>query len=104
MSDWQAKASDYKSKCDAKIPAEWRLPSHMVEPLTEKSTRCVLREPGRMGTELGILTPREIEITESEDARYLTRQLARKRYTAVEVVTAFSKRAAISHQLVCPLR
>jgi amidase len=54
-----------------------------------------------MGVEFGILTSREIEITESEDARYLTLQLVRKRYTAVEVVTAFSKRAAISHQLVC---
>jgi hypothetical protein len=101
MSAWHVIASDYKAKCDAKIPVEWRLPGYMLEPLSDKSTHGVLTEPRKMGIELGILTPREIEITESDDARHLTLQLVHKKYTAVEVVTAFSKRAAISHQLVC---
>ena len=103
-SDWQTIQNAYKSKNDSKIPIEWRLPYHVTEPLTQESSLNVLSKPSEIGIELGILTPREAEITASRDASDLILQLSSRRYTALEVATAFSKRAAISHQLVCPVQ
>jgi amidase len=51
----------------------------------------------------GILTPREIDITENYDATGLAEAIATKKFTAVTVTTAFCKRAIIAHQLTCCL-
>lgn len=51
----------------------------------------------------GILTPSEVDITESYDAFSLAEAIASKKLTAVDVVIAFSKRAIIAHQLTCCL-
>lgn len=73
------------------IPPEWRFknipPAHEVPNAVE----YILQS--------GLLTPEERKITETIDARVLLRQLATKELSAVEVVTAFSKRAALAHQL-----
>lgn len=50
--------------------------------------------------ETGILSSRDLEITEIDDANELVAALASGTYSAVEVTTAFLKRAAIAHQLV----
>ena len=47
----------------------------------------------------GILSPAELSITETTDATLLLKQLAAKQLSAVNVVTAYSKRAALAHQL-----
>ncbi|KAE8147479.1 amidase signature domain-containing protein [Aspergillus avenaceus] len=47
----------------------------------------------------GLLTNRELEITENWDVRGLLRVIAEGRYKTEEVVGAFCKRAAIAHQL-----
>jgi Asp-tRNA(Asn)/Glu-tRNA(Gln) amidotransferase A subunit family amidase len=47
----------------------------------------------------GILSAREIDITEGYDATALLQKLASKELSAVEVTTAFCKRAAIAQQL-----
>lgn len=51
----------------------------------------------------GILTPEEIEITEKYDTISLAEAIAARKYTAVTVAKAFSKRAIIAHQLTCCL-
>lgn len=51
----------------------------------------------------GILTADELSITEDHDATSLADALAKRKYTAVAVATAFCKRAAIAHQLTCCL-
>lgn len=48
----------------------------------------------------GILTARELEITEAEDAIAILDQIHSKTWSAVEVTVAFCKRAAIAQQLV----
>ena len=48
----------------------------------------------------GLLTARELGITESEDVTVLLGQIARAEYSALEVATAFIKRAVIAQQLV----
>lgn len=48
----------------------------------------------------GLLTGRELNITESKDVTVLLGQIARAEYSALEVATAFIKRAVIAQQLV----
>ena len=55
-----------------------------------------------------LLSTRELEITETEDVDILLGKLAAAEWSAVEVTTAFCKRAVVAHQLVsqlllCPL-
>ncbi|PNH51028.1 hypothetical protein VD0002_g5506 [Verticillium dahliae] len=51
----------------------------------------------------GILSPLELAITENYDAVGLAAAIASRKFTAVSVATAFSKRAIIAHQLTCCL-
>jgi amidase len=48
----------------------------------------------------GILTEREISITEDNDAVDIVEKIRQQEYTAEEVTVAFCKRAAIAQQLV----
>lgn len=48
----------------------------------------------------GILTPRELEITDVEDATTLLAEIHSQKWTALEVTIAYCKRAAIAQQLV----
>lgn len=83
------------NKLDAKVPKDLFLPSTLIEnpPLdvTQIPRTC------------GILTPKEIEITESYDAVGLAAAIAERKYTAVAVAKAFSRRAIICHQITCCL-
>ena len=47
-----------------------------------------------------VLTPEEVEITEAHDATSLASAIASKKYTAVTVVKAFMRRAAVAQKLV----
>ncbi|KAI5460584.1 acetamidase [Mariannaea sp. PMI_226] len=78
-----------------KVPHEYRLPRELIEnPPTNVSG---------IPLTCGILTAEEIEITETYDAIGLAEAIAGRKYTAVTVATAFSKRAIIAHQLTCCL-
>ncbi|KAJ6263610.1 Acetamidase [Drechslerella dactyloides] len=75
----------------ALIPAEWRLKS-----LPDESVNDVRGIP----RECGILTNREIEITETFDAVELAEKIRLRTYSCYEVALAFCKRAAIAQQLL----
>ncbi|CAO1599449.1 hypothetical protein XANCAGTX0491_003174 [Xanthoria calcicola] len=66
---------------------ESQLPSDNVSDVTDIPRTC------------GILSSRDFKITDSYDARGLAEAIRAKIYTAVEVTTAFCKRAAIANQL-----
>jgi amidase len=51
----------------------------------------------------GLLTAKEVKITEEYDAFGLAEAIAARELTSVEVAIAFSKRAIIAHQLTCCL-
>lgn len=87
---WQEIVADKLARLDGSIPAEWRL----KEAPTDDS---VMDYPAKSG----ILTEQELNIT-SLSAVDLLAKIAAGEFTAVAVVTAFSKRAAIAHQLVSP--
>ncbi|KAF7184801.1 hypothetical protein CNMCM7691_006604 [Aspergillus felis] len=94
------------AELDAKIPSEWRLSESQIPPgmLSPAESITNFKEYGRVNVmdiprTCGLLSERELEITEQYDVRELLRAMADKRLTAEEVTVAFCKRAAIAHQL-----
>jgi amidase len=88
--EWKHKAALKREAQFDSIPPEWRLPELKSTP---KNTYEYLKTSG-------ILTARELEITETTSAPALLSQLASGTLSAVDVTTAFCKRAALSHQLI----
>ncbi|KAK7214007.1 hypothetical protein V2G26_021185 [Clonostachys chloroleuca] len=79
----------------AKVPLNLRI-----------SASCIAKPPRNVTSiphECGILSSEEIDITENFDATALASAIASKKFSAVSVATAFSKRAIIAHQVTCCL-
>ena len=87
---WKDQVADKRARQKASIPKEW-----LISPVPEDRTN-VMDVPRTCG----LLTERELEITETTDVTELLGKLASAEYTAVEVTTAFYKRAIIAHQVV----
>ena len=87
---WQAVAERKQAERESRIPEQWRLPSP-----PNPDTLNVLSVPRTCG----ILSPKELEITEDYDASSLVQAIRSKTLSAEEVATAFCKRAAIAQQL-----
>ncbi|KAF9045065.1 general amidase [Panaeolus papilionaceus] len=87
---WQDLVAQKRRQQAASIPTAWVLPN--------PPSQDVLNVIGVPET-CGLLSAKEIEITNSHVADILQR-LASGSWTAVEVTTAFGKRAVIAHQLV----
>ena len=88
--DWQQKSEIKRSEIAAKMPAQWQIPQSFLE-----QGHSAFDIPRRSG----ILTERELEITELHYATDLVQKLTSGKYSSVEVTTAFAKRAAIARQL-----
>ena len=89
---WQDKAEAKVAETKSKIPKEWRL--HEDDLLAAKKQRQL------SGPFIeGFLSAQELEIT-SNAAAPLVSKLQSGHYTALQVTTAFCKRAAIAHQIV----
>jgi amidase len=77
------------------IPADWRVSK---EALASYPAGSDIRP---LASKCGILTERELEITDtSKDATDLLQELASASISAEETVIAFSKRAAVAHQAI----
>lgn len=87
MSAWKEIASAKLAARDAFIPTEWKIPSTEAKNVLDIPRTC------------GILTPSELEITET-DATVLVDRMVRGELKSREVTGAFCKRAAIAQQLV----
>ncbi len=96
MPSWQEVAEAKRAQREALISDAYKVP---VESLPAASTDSVVDFPSKTG----ILSQREIEITETDDVSALLAKLASGEYTAVDVLEAFIKRTCIAHQLVNPL-
>lgn len=95
--EWKEQVLNKRSHLAAQIPKEWRVSEAVAAKVSPKSSISAFD----LLKESSLLTPREMEITEKYDATALLDQLRSKTITSVEVTTAFCKRAAIAHQLVC---
>ncbi|KAK3648725.1 hypothetical protein LTR56_000998 [Elasticomyces elasticus] len=91
---WQDIAERKQRQRAERIPKAWLLRSEYSNGAS--SSKSVLDVPRKCG----ILTSRELHITEDLDATNLVAQLAAGKIKSVDVVTAFCKRAAIAQQLV----
>ena len=98
--DWQTKVARRQQECQNAIPKNWKVPSHVFDllklPLDKNPDRLI-----DLGVikETGILSDRELAITEDLQVPDSLAKLAWGDLTSVEVTTAFSKRAAIAQQL-----
>ncbi|EIM92443.1 general amidase [Stereum hirsutum FP-91666 SS1] len=86
---WQEIVADKRKRQQDTIPKEWivTLPAEDVLDVTNFPIEC------------GLLTEKEIEITELTDIVALLKKLAEGEWTSVEVTTAYSKRAIVAHQV-----
>lgn len=87
--DWKTSCEQRKEIQYNSIPEAWRLKSFPIQ-------TNVLDIPAQCG----ILTPRELTITEITDVSVILAKLRGAEWSSVEVTTAFYKRAIIAHQLV----
>ena len=91
---WKLLVADKRRRQQANIPPEWVLKSppaaHVIDVRAFPDTN-----------ECGLLTQREVMITNTTDVDLLLRKLTSAEWSAVEVTTAFYKRAIVAHQLVC---
>lgn len=91
---WQEIAAAKQAEQLSRIPSEWRL----SEEILKDAANTVDLRP--IAASSGILSSRELKITGTYDALELAAEIAKGTYTAVEVTTAYCKRAAIAQQLL----
>ncbi|KAH6910604.1 general amidase [Coprinopsis sp. MPI-PUGE-AT-0042] len=99
---WRRKVEEKRARQRACIPDDWIIP-------TDKMPSYKCKNVMSIPESCGILTEREIEITRCQGAAekvqrdgvdVLLKKLREGEWSAVEVTTAFAKRAVIAHQLV----
>lgn len=99
---WDQKIAAKRQAGRDKIPKEWLLPSSILEglqmPLDKHPNRVNDLDIPRKS---GILTAKELDITENYTVESLLAKLRNGELSALDVTVAFSKRAAIAQQLVC---
>lgn len=88
--DWKKLCAERKAKQLQSIPKEWLI---TAPPADQRYAQDVPKT-------CGLLTERELEITETTDVDILLSKLAVGTWTSVEVTLAFYKRAIIAQQLV----
>ncbi|KAJ5554720.1 Amidase [Penicillium sp. DV-2018c] len=93
---WEVLVHKKRAEAAAKIPAAWRLPEELTR-ISETSGTNVLDIPRRAG----ILSARQLEITEQHDATALLERIHTQELSAYEVTEAFCIRAAIAQQVDC---
>ncbi|KAJ9150875.1 Amidase [Pleurostoma richardsiae] len=93
--EYEALKSSIVQEFVQKVPEEYYIPQHFVDS-PPKDVTGIPRQ-------CGILTEEELEITEKYDAVALADAIRSRKFTAVAVATAFSKRAIIAHQVSCCL-
>ena len=90
LTTWQELAAEKKAHQAASIPKEWLIvpPSDDILDVMDIPAKC------------GLLSARDLEITEVSTVAVLLSKIATGAWSSVEVTTAFCKRAVIAHQVV----
>jgi amidase len=98
---WQDRVARKRADCLTAIPAAWRLDSDVLDSLPKLSSSDTRIDGQHVLECSGILSKKELEITQNYTASQLLQKLADGALTSVAVTEAFSKRAAVEQQLVC---
>lgn len=95
---YPAIAQRKQAHLESQIPAEWKLPASQIPSgmLSLEDSITNAKQYQRVNVmnvprTCGLLTGKELEITENWDIRGLLRVIAEKRYTTEDVVRAFCK-------------
>lgn len=95
--DWTVLVAQKRAEVAKALPQEWRLSSSILDTISPNADVNVLDVPAKCG----ILTEKELDITQNYSAGELVGKMAAKELTSFEVTLAFCKRAAVAHQVVC---
>ncbi|KAF3008209.1 hypothetical protein E8E14_008959 [Neopestalotiopsis sp. 37M] len=100
MASWQQLAEQHRNIQRAAIPKAWIIPESKIPQLVGAGTS----NEGSLITlkvaqESGLLSPRELEITEKYTASDLVQRIATGELSSEDVTVAFCKRAAVAQQL-----
>jgi len=90
---WEEIAAAKREEVNARIPPEWLIPVDLLPPPSQTKVADFVATSG-------FFTDSEVEITASS-ATDITAKIAAGTWTAEQVTRAFSKSAAVAHQLVC---
>lgn len=93
--DWKTLVLKKQAEVSSQIPSAWRLPAEYTD-ISETTNKNVLDIPRRCG----ILSQKQLDITENYDATSLLQKMHRRELSAYEVTEAFCIRAAVAQQLV----
>ena len=96
VQDWKDIVAKKRLEVAKQLPQEWRLPQAILGTINASADIGVLDIPAKSG----LLTSKELEITERYDAVDLVAKMAAKELSSLEVTLAFCKRAAVAHQVV----
>jgi amidase len=89
---WEAKAASKRRDTYAKIPEEWRLgPEDLAKAARQRDLTGQFIEQYLSGEDIAIIRL---------DSVSLVTKIQKSEYSAVQVVRAFCKTAAIAHQIV----
>ncbi|KAJ5805347.1 Amidase [Penicillium riverlandense] len=94
IESWTKIVKQKQAEVATQIPPAWRLPAEYTDISQTKSTN-VLDVPRRCG----LLSPKQLEITEKYDATALLEKIHHQELSAYEVTEAFCIRAAIAQQV-----
>ncbi len=97
VKDWKDLVAQKRTETTKALPQEWRLSSSILDTISASADISVLDVPAKCG----LLTEKELDITENYDAVDLIAKMAAKELSSLDVTTAFCKRAAVAHQVVC---
>lgn len=87
---WETLAADKRARQAALIPEHLKLKSLPGPDVLDVTTYSFKN----------VLSPRDIEITESADVGLLLAKIASGEWTSLEVAQAYCNRALVAHQLV----
>ena len=90
---WKDLVADKRKRQAEAIPKEWLIPDPQLPPSSQFDVTSV-------PDQCGLLTEKEVTITSTIDVGILLNKLASAEWSAVEVVTAYYKRAIVAEQLV----
>src|SRR5438067_153934 len=89
---WEEKAHEKQKSLYNLIPKEWKLSQSILNNLPKNSTI--------IPSQCGILSKIDLQITEIDNIQELAQQIANGKYSALQVIEAYCKRASIAHQLI----
>jgi len=96
LEHWEARVARKQAKIRSELPVSWKLPSSIAD--ASASPVTLFQKEQFRGNDF--FSQEELDITEKYSATELIELMAAGKLSAVQVTSAYCKRAAVSQQLV----